>query len=515
MTEYPKNVSFAAHEMLKEFSESTLSLEPESLRQKGERAASMLRLFVGDTLPEPAYDGAMLLPLARHIQQGQTEQASDASWAIMDYLTSPEEGRQVSDEAIEYLLDVWGDFKIIDQAVWDYEARIKERETAMGSQTLRLIHAEDDTPIAAEEWTSVRIGVNIPKIREVTHEVNVESVVIGAASLLDDIIHNKEDKRQQMHNILVAETFYCPALDALGLTAMEMAMRSEVNKVRLVNAGRSDLNQKATELLKPVKAIGQDRVLEELFGVPLSNEKTSFHLDDETPYGTTVHFRDSLLNVDLEGLGPLDIRTVTRTKMAESVAMKMMENPHYENTTPSDLVGITAIPQGETQLAALFNHVIKRMTSRADTFTLAAAASKKQPMYVQGSAEYVASLKEKFDPAILDQVEFKICDGSKSAFQVAKVTFTATIDGIEIPVEFQFQTEADRERARIGNFEVSHTAQKSRNTHPDLPGNNPGEPNHLREINERRHTWLTLDKKVIVVGHNGAEFAGDVDRAAM
>lgn len=508
MSIYPEHASVAAHRVLKEFSENTPSLAAEELHERGERVAQMLRLFVGDRLPEPAYDAAALLPLARSIQHSDTADSA-ASWALLEYLTNPLEERRVDVQAAEYLLDVWGDFAVIDQAVFDYEARIAALDTAFGRQALALLAIEDDTPIPAERWLDVRAGVNVPKIREVSHEVNVESIIIGAASLLDEIMHEK-DARKQLHDVLVAETFYCPALDALGLTAMEMAMRSEVNRVRLENVGRTDLVEYAEAVLEPVHKIGQDRVLETLFDTSLSDDNTAFHLRNETPYGEAIYFRDSELESAEDELWS-GARILARTKTVKSLALKMLENPDYKDTLPSDIIGMTAILRGEVRLAAFFNHVVELVES-LDNVQFVTAASKRQPMYVQGSREFVESLRAKFDESFLDRVEFKEKDPSESTFQVAKMTFTVEIDGVVIPVEFQFQTEADRERSRLGD--ASHIYQKSRYIREDMPSNKPGNPNDLRDINHRRHIWLALDKKVIVVGNHGAQFAEQIDQAA-
>lgn len=503
---YPEHASVAAHHVLKDFSETTLSLAPEELRERGERVAQMLRLFVEDQLPEPAYDAAALLPLARYVQNGRNELAGDvASWALLEYLTNPDEDLRVSREAVDYLLDIWGDFNVIDSAVLDYETRIKERDTEFGRRALELISTESDVIILPENWMNVRVGVNVPKIREVSHEVNIESVIIGAASLLDEIMH-ETDERNQLQNILVAETFYCPALDALGLTAMEMAMRSEVNRVRLENAGRSDLIEQAEAALEPIKSVGQDRVLETLFGASLSDEKTTYNMRNETPYGETIYFRDSEID-SFEKEKWSGARILARTKTVKSLALKMLENPDYENTLPSDIVGITAVLQGEAQLAAFFNHIVELVDSLEGAHFVT-AASKKQPLYVQGSEDFIGSLKDKFDPSFLDQTDFRKNEKADSTFQVAKMTFVVEIDGVAIPIEFQFQTEADRERSRLGD--ASHIYQKSRYVRDDMPSSRPGNPNDLREINARRHIWLTLDKKVIVVGNHGPQFADKI-----
>lgn len=510
MNTHSEHASAAAHDVLRNFSENTTELASEELLKRGERVAQMLRLFVVDQLPEPAYDAAALLPLARYVQGHQDETKSGAaSWELLEYLTNPDDERKISYEATDYLLDIWGDFEVIDSAVLDYQARIEEMNTAFGRQALELISPQSDRVIQPEDWMSIRAGVNVPKIREVSHQVNIESVIIGAASLLDEIIH-ETDARKQLQNILTAETFYCPALDALGLTAMEMAMRSEVNRVRLENAGRTDLITRAEEALEPIEAIGQDRVLELLFGTSLSNGVTSFHMNNETPYGETIYFRDSALN-NFENEGHTDARILARTKTEKSLALKMLDNPDYNEALPSDIIGITAVLQGEARLAAFFNHIVELVES-LDSVNFVTAASKTKPMYVQGGKEFIESLKQKFDPALLDCVEFNEKEVSDSTFQVAKMTFIAHIDGVAVPVEFQFQTEADRERARLGA--ASHIYQKSRYVRDDMPGSRPGNPNDLREINARRHIWLTLDKKVIVVGNHGARFAKRIDETA-
>lgn len=510
MNEYPEYVSPSAHQALKDFSDTTLSLDPEALRERGERIAKTLHVFVRDRLPEPAYDAAALLPLARFIQGDEDiGLKGDASWALADYLTDPANKDQVTPEVLGYLSDIWGDFRTIDAVVFDYQDRTRQLGTQFGNQVLRAIAIEDDTPIPTEYWTKVRAGVNIPKMREVTHDVNVESVVIGAAALLDDIIH-EEDPRHQLHNLLVAETFYCPALDALGLSAMESATRNEVNRVRLINAGRTDLLEKANKVLAPIKAIGQEKALETLLGASLTKEKTRFHLDDETPYGATIHFIDTTIQPDRF---EEEVRIISRIKGVESLAMKMLEKPAYENVLPSDIIGMTAIVKGEAQLATLFNHIAERVQSLEDC-SFVTAGSKTQPMFVQGGEEFIGSLERKIrkiNPAILDQIQFKPNDESVSDFQVAKMTFMIKIDGAEVPVEFQFQTEADRDRAETGDS--PHFIQKTLGVSEEMPGNLLGKPHDLVDIRNRKRILLALHRNVIAIGNNGPRFSRDLDAA--
>lgn len=497
---YPDNVSIKAHAVLREFSDSTLSLEPEALRQKGERVATTLRLFVGDRLPEPAYDVAALLPLARAIQTtDEHQQKSAAAWALLDYFTEPNDQR-MNDEAIRYGLDVLGDFATIDAAVADYQERIAAHDTAFGRQVMRSIRLEDDARLSRHEWLDARAGVNVPKIRDVAHEVNVESLVIGAASLLDDIMHEQQPDRQ-LHNLMMAETFYCPVLDALGLWAMDSALRNAANRVRLINAQREDVLEKATAALRPIKLIGQERVIEALLGTSLAHAKTRFHFENDIPGGATMHLVDA--DMRLEGLNE-EVRVISRIKGIESLAVKMLEKPAYADTLPSDLIGMTLITQGEAQLAAVFNHVVERIASSADCH-FSVAASKSRPVFIKGGDEFIASLKDKLSPEVIALAEFKSNNESISAYQVAKMTLCITIGEVVIPVEIQTQTEADHVRAETGD--APHFIQKTLSVSDAMPGNIHGAPNDLLAIRDRKRTWLGLHRNVIVVGNNGEQFA--------
>ena len=508
MNHYPEHVSLAAHQVLREYADVTLRLDPEAIRQKGERIASTLHLFVSDRLPDPAYDIAALLPLIRVMHTPDTtQQRPAAAFAVADYLTSPANREQISLEHLSYIEDVAGDFKIIDAAVYEYQEQIAAKDTAFGAQVLRAITVEDDFPIPAHFWTEARAGVNVPSMSKVIHEVNVESIVIGAAALLDDIVYG-QDPREQLHNLMVAETFYCPALDALGMWAMDSAMRNAVNRVRLTNAGQTDLIANAHAMLAPIKAIGQERVLEAVFDSPISDATTRFHLDNETEYGSTIHFIDT--NITPVGL-TTDVRIISRIKGVESVAMKMHEKPDYKDVVPSDIIGLTAVVKGEAQMAELFNLIVDRIES-LDNCRFVTAGSKKEPVFVKGGEEFKQSLREKFSPAVLAMADFdEKSDKNKKPvtdFQVAKMTFMMTVDDVDIPIEFQFQTEIDRERAETGDS--PHFIQKTLGVSKQMPENVLGEPDDLVHIRNRKRTLLALHRNVIAFGNNGSRFEDEL-----
>ncbi len=503
--------SIAANRALRDFSEQTFGFNLEAVHEKGERIVSTLRLFVGNRLPEPAYDAARLMHLVRVVRNDKdVQRRATAAEALLDYLTNPDYKDQVTPEAVDYILDLCGDMEAVYKAALHHQDLIKQRNTVLGNQVWTSISAENDIPIPVEHWSEARAGVDVPKMREVVEDVNVEAILIGAAELLDTITYEKNPRRQ-MRYVLEAETFYCPALDALGMWAFESALRNAVNRVRLVNAGRRDLIEDAANVLNPIRQIGQEVVLEELFSVSIDDEKTRFHLDDETPYGTTTHFIDTNIDMVLQGVEDQDIladvRVISRLKGIESLAMKRFQKSEYAHTLPSDIVGMTAIVKGEAQLAALFSHMIQQVES-LENCSFGVAASKNQALFIKGGEDFIASLRDKLPPELVERIEFKPNGKTTSAFQVAKMTLIITKDGVDIPVEIQFQTEKDRERAETGD--APHFMQKTEGISKDLPGNISGDPGDLARIRERKRRLLDLLKQIIAVGHNGPQFGDEL-----
>jgi hypothetical protein len=367
-----------------------------------------------------------------------------------------------------------------------------------------MLESADDSPLPDEVWLDVQMGINIPLLVELSDNVNVESIVANAAYRLDELVNSEPKSRQELELILEMETFYAPLLDALGMSAFEMMLRSEANKIRLTNAGRTDLLDAATREIEKVQnaKVGLNPILQKIFAN--APQEKSFEIDDQTPYDEKISFSEANL-LEMTG-GKLEGRLIARVKSLGSLARKMLD-PRYKGEMPQDIVGITAIVSNESELARYFEEMLE--TIKMAGCKLKPAKSKNEAIYIQGTGSFINFFKENLQDKTLQdtQINNEFAESPlESTFQVVKMTFTVEVDGRDIPVEFQFMTADDRSRARLGG--VSHLLmEKNAKGINGLPGTKFGNGNSLATINRRRKDLQEGDRENIVsVNDHGEEF---------
>ena len=107
------------------------------------------------------------------------------------------------------------------------------------------------------------------------------------------------------------------------------------------------------------------------------------------------------------------------------------------------------------------------MIDTTPAFQLKKAASKSSAICVHGTVDYVTTVRQEMERCRFDtkRCEFVVQDDESvkqrgQKYQVSKVTFLMDHPGVDkgVPVEVQFVTKAERQRARTG--EVAHIIYK-------------------------------------------------------
>lgn len=496
------NVSTLSHEAIA----SVFEDDRDRQYEQAERMRETLRLFGPDLLSQRAIEAAGLIPVARLVQGSADPAIRLASAKAIDNCLN-QDGTPVSQEDGHYMMSIWGDLPYINNAALNYRSRLME--TGAGREVLDVLSLPDDKPLPADYWLDVKLGINVPLLAELSEQVNVESILANAAYRLDQLVNSDMGSRRQLELILEIETFYAPLLDALGMSAFEMMLRSEVNKIRLINAGRTDLIDAATSEIRKVETIGLNPILQSIFD-KAPNEK-KFEIDDQTPYGEVITFSEADLSEVTDG--EFDGRLVVRVKSLGSTAQKMRD-PRYAGEMPQDIVGMTAIVSSEDDIVAYFKEVLKTIEDSGGKIKLKNAASKSSALYLQGTKDYVESITGALGSELIADMEIKEMETPlEKTFQVLKMTFTVDVEGHEIPVEFQFITNDDRTRARLGG--VSHLMmEKNAAGTNGLAGTKFGNEDSLERINRRRKDLQEGDKNNIVpINNHGDEYGMELASA--
>ncbi len=443
-----KNILFNhADRILADFSESDKSSSHERISNHAERVANLVKRYAGELVPEEVYQAALLHDIA---QQANSEYGNicrhtidrDSDFAMESLI------RHVSSiptefpaskkiESLKYTYTLLNDVSVIERAAMNYD-RFSNGDVVDMSQ---------------EDWMINEPEIDIEHLREISENVNIESIIIKAAANIDDLEHPARDERKLMNDIFQAESFYGPLCEILGLDAMSAKMRSSAFYQRAIHTGGfEDAYKKSSEIIEKALKFDPNEVIEDVFNGQMTN---TFRLsgDDFEPSEEKIIF----------GAGKLitkeaDSRYTYRVKSLGSLAKKLKKhekNGNSEKQTPMDVLGVTVVSNSRTDSMESFAATLQNLID-GDDYELKPAPSKDRAGYVSGAENYIQAaqtvlLRHDIDA---DLVHFNTQD-SEDVFQVAKMTF---IYKDALPVEIQFLTEEDRQQARIGH--ASHVAYK-------------------------------------------------------
>gem|GEM_PF-6196432 len=437
------------------------------------RVIGSLALFAYENLPPHAFDAAALMPLSEQIQHpNRPRRYQAASNALHEYFNRDNMPLSRSNGYVGTLL---GDLPHLEVSAGSYKNRLNERELGL---------LEGHEPIPQEEWINFTVGANIPEIARVHDVTNVESQLIKAADAADRIIHAPDDDQELLDRIIRAESSHSVPLEVYGFHAFDMMLRSTAGKMRVLKAGHEQILEQATDTLGRAKNISTEDILYQFFGT--RPQEHLFQTAKESLYDETIIYSSTPLSELMSSVDDGEVHA--RFKTVGKYALKLLRNPHYsreQSRCPSDLFGMLAVLPDERQLAAFFTDTIRHVVKN-DAVDLKVAASKKKPLYIQGSPEYVQTVCKQLPNDILQNIEIEIIQNKPAdhIYQVIKFTSVAHIGGEDIPVEFQFQTATDRDNARLGKpSHMNHNAKSSHGVADVILGT----PDDLRTIYNRKH----------------------------
>ena len=313
----------------------------------------------------------------------------------------------------------------------------------------------DDVP--DEVWKTAQPLLDFDHMRQFMKKINIESFIIKACELIDNI-ENPTSKRESawLQDVLEAESFYAPITEVLGYEGLAARLRSSSNIRRLEGQGKSARVDKAQQDYEKITKIGEENLVAAVFGGGKENNLIHPAVDN---LGSTDE-KPVIMGEFVAGLSNgKHVAGNYRIKTEGSIANKLGDN----NGEMMDKFGVMVISENDDTVARDFAHFV---TERLNVFTPKPAASKKSPIYIQGSPDYVQKIENYLHSLGVDisQYETKI-DTEEMAeergygkYEVSKVTFILEYEGAEIPTEVQFLTKAERHRSRLG--EVAHIIYK-------------------------------------------------------
>ena len=440
--------------------------EREDFKDHAHRVYKIVKAYTGDDLPPEAASLSLIHDVADRMFNKKSTKYND-TWArnAADALYGFMDDENISHDQLKYSACLLADMAEIEQSAAHHRrlmAKIAEEESNEGYREIYSLVAERHMDkVSPKQWAIAQPLLDLDYMRLEMDKVNIEAFIIKGAEIMDNLQHPSSKRESAvLQDVLEAESFYAPILEAMGYEAFAAELRSVAKIRRLIGQGREDLVESAKEIQDRVLQVGTEEITGKIFGVNDSAINYAIRKDEDSGEYST-HMGEFVANTKYENMDTKNENTVAgnwRIKTVGSLADKLKGGDGI-----MDIVGMMVISRGRERTIRDFAHFI---ADRLKEFRPVCARGKNRPIYIQGTKEYVDAVEQNLSELGVGSDEYlvKIDTNEKcekrgySIYEVSKVTFAVNINDIEIPVEIQFLTKDERRRARIE--EISHLIYK-------------------------------------------------------
>ena len=467
-------------------------LESESLqrrnwiKQRVERMGDLMHSFGDANLPQGMHDAIYLYEITSaldlknpNLSSGVLERRRNL---VEEYLTQADLTNAESD----YVFSILGDLSYMDDEANNYRSHPNMYENKIDQRFRKVIQDSYSQEITTSDWLVRGKSANFMRMQEVLTQVNLESVIIKALQLMDDLRKSQDHSEVELlHKINEAEYFYAPICEIIGFDGLATALRDKSLQIRFMKSGQDEALAKAWRIHEKVKGDDVSLVLGMLgensprydFTVEQVAGKMSGEPDIVNVGDFVVDFPGASGNV----FGSYRLKTVG------SIADKIVRKPEYANTMPMDLIGMTFMLEDDADLELVMSHTFYQLEGRVE---FRSTPNKASPFYIQASDQRVRRLGRLMSD-FNGNVQAKVV--GEEQFQVAKMTFVLK-DRPDVSVEMQFLTQTDRRASRIG--QEAHILYKLGN---DLLDDELGRlTSFMVDINKRRNYMVNSTGEVTV-----------------
>ena len=433
--------------------------EREDFKDHAYRVHKIVKAYTGDDLPPEAASLSLIHDVADRMFNKKSTKYNDV-WArnAADALYEFMDDEKISHDQLEYSASLLADMAKIEQSAAHHRrqmARIAKEESNEDYQEIYPLVAERSMDeVSPEQWVIAQPLLDFNHMGMEMDKVNIESFIIKGAEIMDNLQHPSSKRESAaLQDVLEAESFYAPILEAMGYEAFAAELRSSAKVRRLIGQGKEDLVKSAKETQDRVLQVGMDEIADKIFGVNDGTINYAIRKDEDSGEYST-HMGEFAADTEYGNM----VAGNWRIKTVGSLADKLKGGDGI-----MDIVGMMVISRDRKTIARDFAHFI---ADRLKEFRPVCARSKNRPVYIQGTKEYVDAVEQNLRELGVGSDEYlvKIDTDEKreqrgySIYEISKVTFAVDIDDVEVPVEIQFITKDERRRARTG--EVSHIAYK-------------------------------------------------------
>jgi len=433
--------------------------EREDFKDHAYRVYKIVKAYTSDDLPPEAASLSLIHDVADRMFNKKSTKYNDA-WArnATDALYEFMDDENISHDQLKYSACLLADMVEIEQNAAHHRklmAKIAEEESNDDyRETYSLIAERYMGKVSPDQWRVAQPLLDLDHMRMGMDKVNIEAFIIKGAEIMDNLQYPSSKRESAvLQDVLEAESFYAPILEAMGYEAFAAELRSVAKVRRLIGQGKEDLVKSAKEIQDRVLQVGMDKIADKIFGVNDGTINYAIRKDEDSGEYST-HMGEFAADTKYGNM----VAGNWRIKTVGSLADKLKGGDGI-----MDIVGMMVISRDRETTACDFAHFI---ADRLKEFRPVCARSKNRPVYIQGTKEYVDAVEQNLRELGVGSDEYlvKIDTDEKreqrgySIYEISKVTFAVDIDDVEVPVEIQFITKDERRRARTG--EVSHIAYK-------------------------------------------------------
>ena len=433
--------------------------EREDFKDHAYRVYKIVKAYTGDDLPPEAASLSLIHDVADRMFNKKSTKYND-TWArnATDALYEFMDDENISHDQLKYSACLLADMVEIEQNAAHHRklmAKIAEEESNDDyREAYSLIAERYMGEVSPDQWRVAQPLLDLDHMRMGMDKVNIEAFIIKGAEIMDNLQYPSSKRESAvLQDVLEAESFYAPILEAMGYEAFAAELRSVAKVRRLIGQGKEDLVKSAKETQDRILQVGMDKIADKIFGVNDGTINYAIRKDEDSGEYST-HMGEFAADTKYGNM----VAGNWRIKTVGSLADKLKGGDGI-----MDIVGMMVISRDRETTACDFAHFI---ADRLKEFRPVCARSKNRPVYIQGTKEYVDAVEQNLRELGVGSDEYlvKIDTDEKreqrgySIYEISKVTVAVDIDDVEVPVEIQFITKDERRRARTG--EVSHIAYK-------------------------------------------------------
>lgn len=433
--------------------------EREDFKDHAYRVYKIVKAYTSDDLPPEAASLSLIHDVADRMFNKKSTKYND-TWArnATDALYEFMDDENISHDQLKYSACLLADMVEIEQNAAHHRklmAKIAEEESNDDYREAYSLVAERYVgKVSPDQWRVAQPLLDLDHMRMGMDKVNIEAFIIKGAEIMDNLQYPSSKRESAvLQDVLEAESFYAPILEAMGYEAFAAELRSVAKVRRLIGQGKEDLVKSAKEIQDRVLQVGMDKIADKIFGVNDGTINYAIRKDEDSGEYST-HMGEFAADTKYGNM----VAGNWRIKTVGSLADKLKGGDGI-----MDIVGMMVISRDRETTACDFAHFI---ADRLKEFRPVCARSKNRPVYIQGTKEYVDAVEQNLRELGVGSDEYlvKIDTNEKreqrgySIYEISKVTFAVDVDDVEVPVEIQFITKDERRRARTG--EVSHIAYK-------------------------------------------------------